>query len=104
MNWVVWAVLGAVVVPFCWAVHAACRSWRTMGLKKRIAGLVLLAPHFMLIVVLAISLLLSLRCGVAPPGSRCFNAQFGYDVLVVFILPVPAIVGTVIALRLFRTP
>ena len=55
--------------------------------------LLLLAPHFMLIVCVVVSQL----CGHPPQGSRCFNTQFVCAVLLVFILPLPALLGTLLA-------
>jgi|SRR5580658_2163815 hypothetical protein len=103
MHGILWLSLGAIILLFCWAVYAGYRSWRNIGPKKRIAGLLLLAPHLLLIVCLIVCVVLSLMCGVAAQGSRCFNEQFVFGVLVVFILPVPALVGTALALILFRT-
>jgi hypothetical protein len=87
-----------IVLAFCGMVYAAYRSWRKMGAGKRIMGVLLLSPHFLLIVCIVVSLL----CGQAPQGSRCFNAQFLCAVLMVFILPLPALAGTVTALILFK--
>ena len=90
MNWILWASLAGIILWFFWAVYAGYRSWPTMGLRKRIAGALLLTPHLTFIVFLSLSLVLSLTCGVAAQGSRCFNVQFAYGVLALFILPVPA--------------
>jgi hypothetical protein len=103
MHWILWLSLGVIILLFCWAVYAGYRSWRSIGAKKRIAGLLLLAPHLFLIVCLIVCVVLSLLCGVAAQGSRCFNNQFVFGVLVVFILPVPALVGTTLALMMFRS-
>jgi hypothetical protein len=95
----IWLLLPVVIVLlFCGAVYVACLAWRKMGTGKRIAGFLLLAPHFLLIVCIAISLL----CGHPPQGSRCFNRQFVCGVLVVFILPLPALVGTLLAFGIFK--
>ncbi len=99
----IWLVLCLIVLTFCGVVYAACRSWRKMGAGKRTAGVLLLSPHFLLIVAIVVSLL----CGHPPQGSRCFNTQFLCGVLIVFILPVPALVGTITAFIMFklaRTP
>jgi hypothetical protein len=69
-----------------------------MSAGKRIMGVLLLAPHFLLVVCIVVSLL----CGHPPQGSRCFNTQFVCAVLIVFILPVPALAGTVTAFVIFR--
>jgi hypothetical protein len=90
----IWLLLpGAIVLVFCGAVFLACLAWRKMGPGKRIASLLLLAPHFLLIVCIVVSQL----CGHPPQGSPCFNRQFVCAVLIVFILPLPALVGTVLA-------
>jgi len=86
-----------IVLAFCAVVYVAGLSWRKMTAGKRIAGGLLLAPHFLLIVSIAVGLL----CGQAAQGSRCFNAQFFSGVLMLFILPVPALAGTLAALIIF---
>jgi len=91
-------LLGLIVLAFCGVVYAGCRSWRKMSAGKRIIGVLLLSPHFLLVV----SIIVGLLCGHAPQGSPCFNEQFFFGVLMVFILPVPALVGTVTAFILFR--
>jgi len=63
-------------------------------------GVLLLSPHFLVMVCIVVSL----RCGHPAQGSPCFNTQFICAVLMVFILPVPALVGTVAALIIFRRP
>jgi hypothetical protein len=95
----IWALLlfAAIVLAFGAAVFVAGRSWRKMGPGKRLAGVLLLAPHFLLILCIGASVL----CGHPHQGSRCFNTQFISGVLLVFILPVPALVGTLMALTLF---
>jgi len=97
MYWVGLLVLCLIVLSFCGVVYAARLSWRKMGLTKRIAGVLLLAPHFMFIACIVVSLL----CGHPPQGSRGFNTQFFCAVLIVFILPVPALAGTLVALGMF---
>jgi hypothetical protein len=92
------SLLGLIVLAFCGMVYAACRSWPKMSPGKRILGVLLLSPHFLLIVCLVVSLL----CGHPPPGSPCFNTQFVCGVLLVFFLPLPAVVGTITALVIFK--
>jgi hypothetical protein len=95
----IWLLLPCgIVLAFCGVVYIGCLAWRKMALRKRIAGLLLLAPHFLLIVCVVISLL----CGHPPQGSRCFNTQFVCAVLILFILPLPALVGTLLAFGIFR--
>jgi hypothetical protein len=95
----IWLLLPCVIVlVFCGAVLLACLAWRKMGLKKRIASLLLLGPHFLLIVCIVVSQL----CGHPPQGSRCFNTQFVCAVLLVFILPLPALVGTLLAVVILK--
>ena len=93
-----WVLLPAfAVLGFFGAVYAGCVSWRNLSRGKRVAGVLLLAPHFLLLVCFVVSVL----CGHAPQGSPCFNAQFFFSVLMVFILPVPALAGTLLALVVF---
>ena len=95
----IWLLLPCVIVlAFGGVVYVACLAWRKMGLRKRIASLLLLAPHFLLIVCIVVSQL----CGHPPQGSRCFNTQFVCAVLLVFILPLPALVGTLVAFVIFN--
>ena len=95
----IWLLLPCVIVlVFCGVVYVACLAWRKMGLRKRIASLLLLAPHFLLIVCIVVSLL----CGHPPQGSRCFNTQFFCAVLMVFILPLPALLGTLLAFVILK--
>jgi hypothetical protein len=91
-------LLGLIILAFCGVLYTAFRSWRKMGAGKRIMGVLLLSPHFLLIICIVVSLL----CGHPPQGSRCFNTQFLCAVLMVFFLPVPALVGTLTALIIFR--
>jgi hypothetical protein len=90
-------LLYVIVLAFFGVVFLGCLSWGKMGAKKRIAGVLLMAPHFLLVVCIGVGLL----CGQAPQGSSCFNTQFFAGVLMVFILPVPALVGTLAALIMF---
>jgi hypothetical protein len=91
-------VLCLIVLAFGGVVYAAYRSWRKMGAGKRIMGVLLLSPHFLLIVCIVVSAV----CGHPPQGSHCFNVQFVCAVLVVFILPLPALAGTLAALIIFK--
>ena len=91
-------VLGAIILAFGGMVYAACRAWRKMSAGKRIVGVLLLSPHFLLIVCLVVSLL----CGHPAQGSHWFNVQVVCAVLLVFILPLPVLVGTLTALVMFR--
>ena len=94
----IWLLFGLIVLVFGGVVYAACRSWRKMSAGKRTMGVLLLSPHFLLIVCIAVSAL----CGHPPRGSRCFNVQFLCGVLLVFFLPLPALVGTLAAFSMFR--
>jgi hypothetical protein len=94
----IWTLLCLIILAFCGVVYAAYLSWRKMGAGKRIMGVLLLSPHFLLVVCVVVSLL----CGHPPQGSRCFNTQFLCAVLVVFILPLPALVGTLTAFVMFK--
>jgi hypothetical protein len=86
-----------VLLPFCAAVFLGYLAWQKMAPRTRTAGVLLLVPHFLLIASIAVSL----ACGHPLQGSSCFNTQFFCAVLVVFILPVPALVGTLVALGMF---
>jgi hypothetical protein len=91
-------LLCVIVLAWCGVVYAGFRSWRKMSVGKRIAGVLLLSPHFLFIVCLVVSLL----CGHPPQGSPCFNTQFVCGVLLVFFLPLPALAGTITALVMFK--
>ena len=93
------ALLCLIVLAFGGVVYAGYLSWRKMGAGKRILGVLLLSPHFLVVVCIVVSLL----CGHPPQGSPCFNRQFVCAVLFMFILPLPAFVGTITALIIFRT-
>jgi hypothetical protein len=97
MRWIL-LLLCLIVLAFCGAACAAYLSWRNMSAGKRIVGVSLLSPHFLIVVCIVVSLL----CGHPPQGSRCFNTQFVCAVLMVFILPLPALAGTLAALIMFR--
>jgi hypothetical protein len=90
-------LLCVVALAFCGVVYFAYASWAKMRPKKRIASLLLLAPDFLIVVCIVVSAL----CGHPPQGSRCFNTQFLCGVLLVFFLPLPALVGTLLALGMF---
>jgi len=97
MQWIVESVLGAVVLAFCAMVYVAARSWPKIGTGRRIAGLLLLVPHFLLVACIPFAL----RTGNAPQGSARFNQGFAADVFMVFLLPVPAFIGSLSALFVF---
>jgi hypothetical protein len=90
-------LLSVATLAFCGVVYLAYTSWAKMGPKKRIASLLLLVPDILIVVCIVVSA----SCGHPPQGSRCFNTQFLCGVLLVFILPVPALVGTLLALGVF---
>jgi hypothetical protein len=94
----IWLLLFCVVVlAFFGFVYAAYQAWPKMAPKKRMGSLLLLAPDFLIVVCIVVSA----RCGHPPQGSRCFNTQFLCAVLMVFILPLPALLGTLVALGIF---
>jgi hypothetical protein len=95
----IWLLLLCVIVlAFGGMVYAAYLSWRRMSAGKRIVGVLLLSPHFLLVVCIVVSLM----CGHPAQGSPCFNAQFLCGVLMVFILPLPTLAGTLTALVMFK--
>jgi len=97
MHWI-WLIFAVIVLAFCGVVYAGYRAWPRMSSGRRIAGTLLLVPHFLLIVCSVVSLIY----GNAPQGSTCFNRAFFCDVMIMFILPVPTLVGTIVALILFK--
>ena len=89
-------LLCGIVLTFCAVIYVAYRAWRKISRGKRIASILLLTPHFLLIVCI----LTSLAYGHPPSGSPAFNTQFVCGVLIVFFLPLPALVGTLAGLAL----
>ncbi len=94
MQWIVWSVIGVIVLAFCVLLYVAARSWRKIGTGRWIAGLVLLIPHFLLLVCIPFAL----QGGNAPQGSPRFNQAFAADVYMMFLLPVPALLGSIASL------
>jgi hypothetical protein len=90
-------VFWAIVLALGGVVYAGFRSWPRLSRGKRIASVLLVAPHFLLAACIVFAMLYSR----APMGSPRSNTVFFAEVLMVFILPVPALVGTVVALSLF---
>jgi hypothetical protein len=88
----------AVVLVFILALFLAYRSWGRLKPGKRIFALVLLAPHFPMILCFAANV----SCG-GGVGSACYNRQFVSAVLAFFILPLPSLIGTAAALKIFLT-
>jgi hypothetical protein len=97
MHPIWFGLLGLIFLSFCGVVYAGCLAWGKMGPGKRVGGVLLLAPHFLLVGCIIASLL----CGHPAQGSHCFNVQFLCGVLMVFILPLPALAGTVAAFIMF---
>ena len=97
MQWIVWSGIGVVVLAFCALLYVALRSWRKIGTGRWIVGLLLLIPHFLLLVCIPFAL----QGGNAPQGSPRFNEAFAADVYMMFILPVPALLGSIAALLVF---
>ena len=97
MNKFLLYIFCPVVLAFLGIGYAGYRSWSRMGTRRRIAGVLLLTPHFLIIVCAVWNML----CGHPAVGSDCYNAQFAGAVLMVFILPLPALAGSLIALALF---
>jgi hypothetical protein len=91
-------VLLVIILAFCGVVYAACLAWPKMRRGKRVWGSLLLIPHFLLLLCIPFSL----HGGSAPMGSSSWSAAFFADVLVLFILPLPALAGTVVAFVIFR--
>jgi hypothetical protein len=97
IQWIVLSVVGVVVLAFCALLYVAARSWRKIGIARWIAGLLLLVPHFLLVVCIPFAL----QGGNAPQGSPRFNQAFAADVYIMFLLPVPALLGSIAALLVF---
>jgi len=97
-QWIALVVFCVAVLAFFAALYFAGISWPKMGIKGRIATPLLLAPHFLLIACVVDSLLI----GHPPQGSPGFNTQFVCAVLAMFILPLPAFVGTIAAFVMFK--
>jgi hypothetical protein len=97
MNRFLLYVFCPIVLAFCGIVYTGFRAWSRMGVRKRIVGFLLLTPH-MLIIVCAVW---NMLCGHPAMGSDCYNAQFVSGVLMIFILPVPALAGSLAALAIF---
>jgi hypothetical protein len=97
MQWIVLSMAGVVVLAFCALLYVAARSWRRIGTGRRIAGLLLLIPHLLLLVCIPFAL----QGGNAPQGSPRFNQAFAADVYMMFTLPVPALLGSIAALLVF---
>jgi len=89
----------AIVLVFILALFLAYRSWGKLKPGKRIFALVLLVPHFLLILCFAANI----SCGNGSVGSACYNRQFASAILAFFILPLPTLVGTASALGIFLT-
>lgn len=102
MQCIVWSVIGVVVLAFCALLYVAARSWRKIATWKWMTGLLLLVPHFLLLWCIEVSLRNnSAPPGSVPQGSARWNEAFGASVYMVFILPVPALVGSIAALLVF---
>ena len=97
MQLIVLSVAGAIALAFCALLYLAARSWRKIATWKWTAGLLLLVPHFLLLWCIEVSL----RNGNATQGSPRWNKAFGSDVFMMFILPVPALLGSLGALLMF---
>src|SRR5262245_31728273 len=97
MHWLLLLLLCVIPLVFLVAVYAGVRSWAQMRSGKRFVSVLLLTPHFLLLACIVISML----CGQPPQGSELFNIQFFCSVLMVFILPVPALIGTPLAIAIF---
>jgi hypothetical protein len=92
-------LLVAIALVFLLALYMGYRSWGNLTPGKRALAIILLLPHFLLLACVG----LSLSCGNAVQGSACYTQQFLSGVLIVFILPLPSLVGTAAALGMFIT-
>jgi hypothetical protein len=97
MNRFLLYVFFPTVLAFCGIVYAGFRAWSRIGTRRRVASFLLLIPHLLIIVCAVWSML----CGHPATGSDCYNTQFVCGVLMVFILPVPALGGSLAALAIF---
>jgi len=92
-------VFVAIVVVFILAAFLAYRSWSKLKPGKRMFAVLLLLPHFLLILCFAANI----SCASGGVGSVCYTRQFISAVLAFFILPLPTLIGTLAALRIFLT-
>jgi len=83
-------LLGGIVLSFCAVVFFVVRSWPRISPGKRVVSILLLTPHL----AMNVCILVSLAYGHPQQGSAGFNAQFLCGILIVFILPLPALAGT----------
>jgi hypothetical protein len=98
IEWIVLSAAGVLALAFCLLLYLAARAWRKIATWKWITGLLLLVPHFLLLW----SIEVALRNGNAPQGSARWNEAFGAEVYIMFILPVPALLGSLGALLIFK--
>jgi hypothetical protein len=97
MQWIVLSGAGVVVLALCALLYVAARSWRKIATGRWITGLLLLIPHFLLLVCIPFAL----QARNAPQGSPRFNQAFAADVYIMFLLPVPALLSSMAALLVF---
>lgn len=95
---IVLSVAGVIALAFCALLYVAARSWRNIATWKWITGFLLLVPHFLLLWCIAIAL----KNGNAQQGSARWNEAFGAEVYMMFILPVPALLGSLASLLIFK--
>jgi hypothetical protein len=93
------AVLVAIVLVFIFAGCMAYRSWSKLRPGKRALAIMLLVPHFLLI----LCFMANLSCGNGAVGSACYTRQFVSSILAVFFLPIPSLIGTAAAIGIFLT-
>lgn len=88
-----------LVLVFIFALYMACRSWGKLKPGKRVFAILLLLPHLLII----LCFVANMSCGNGEVGSACYSRQFVSAVLAFFILPLPSLVGTLAAMRIFMT-
>jgi hypothetical protein len=98
LQWIVLSAAGVIALAFCALLYLAARAWRKIATWKWIVGLLLLVPHFLLLW----SIEVALKNGNAPQGSARWNQAFGTEVYMMFILPIPAFLGSLGALLIFK--
>ena len=98
IEWIVFSVAGLVALAFCALLYLAARSWRKIATWKWIIGLLLLVPHLLLLACIPFVL----QGGNAPQGSARWNEAFGAEVYMMFILPVPALLGSIGSFLVFK--
>jgi hypothetical protein len=90
-------IVAFAVVAFIWVLVIGIRAWQSPRWRNRISGILFLLPNALLIA----SIIPYAACGRAGEDSPCFLVPVLSVIFVDFILPLPALLGTLLALRGF---